>query len=70
MGLVGKCFSPVTISPRYRLELALGALLASLFLLAYVALIPLVGWGLYSFIFVGLHIRPWPRYDLQFLLKG
>jgi len=50
MGIVGKRFPPVTISIRYRLELALGALLAGLLLLAYAALIPLVAWGLYSLV--------------------
>ena len=50
MGLVGKRFPPVTISTPYRLELALGALVTSLFPLAYGALISLVAWGVYSLV--------------------
>jgi Zn-dependent protease with chaperone function len=47
MGLLGERIRPVAVSPYCRLGLMLAALLTTLLLLVYVALIPLAGWGGY-----------------------
>ena len=47
MGILGARIPPVPISGRFRLELTLGTLVASLFLFAYLALIPLLIWAVY-----------------------
>jgi hypothetical protein len=48
MGIRGARVPPVTTSPWYRLELALGAGIAGLFPLIYVALFALAVWAVYS----------------------
>jgi Zn-dependent protease with chaperone function len=47
MGLGTERIMPVAVPLYYRLELSLGALLASIFVLVYLALIPSIVWGLY-----------------------
>lgn len=49
MRVRGAHIPPLSISPGYRLLVAFGALAALLFPLAYIALIALTGWGIYSF---------------------
>ena len=45
MGILGARISPVAVSTWYRVGMALGALIAGLFLLAYVGLVALVAWA-------------------------
>ena len=46
-GVSGLPIQPVVISAGYRVVLAFGALLASVFPLVYLVLIPLTAWGVY-----------------------
>jgi Zn-dependent protease with chaperone function len=56
MGLATERTSPVLVPAGYRLELTLGALLASLFPLVYLALIPFGVWALYRLIFTSCFV--------------
>jgi hypothetical protein len=47
MGALGARIPPAAVSIPFRLMSVLGALIASLFVLAYIALIPLAGWATY-----------------------
>ncbi|HXK05283.1 MAG TPA: M48 family metalloprotease [Verrucomicrobiae bacterium] len=48
MGVVGAHILPPAVSAGYRLEIALGASIAVIFLLAYFALVALVAWAVWS----------------------
>lgn len=48
IGVLGVRIAPMSMSPRCRLALGFGAVLAAFFPLAYVGLIALVGWGSHS----------------------